>query len=206
MEHFQTIIMGLIDHYGLPGLFVVLTFGNVGGPIGAEVVLPTAGALAATGHLPGIWLTIVAAVLGELAGQSIAYAVGRYGGRPLVERYGKYVHFDHAHLDKVDAFFQKHGTFAIFLCRFIPVIRGICGVPAGIVRMNLAAFYLWTLAGSFVFCGGLIWLGAVVGKHLDQLKPLLHKFGYGVLAVAIVLGIAYGIWAYLKSRKANAAT
>ena len=204
MEHLQQLVLGLIDHYGLPGLFVGMTLGNIGAPVGAEIVMPAAGALVATGHLPNVWFTIAAAVLGELAGQSIGYAVGRFGGRPLVERYGKYVRFDHAHLDKVDAFFDKYGTFAIFICRFVPVIRGIVGVPAGIVRMPLVPFYSWTLAGSIVFCGGLIWLGMALGKHLDAITPLIHRFGLPILAVAIVAAIGYGIWLRLKSRRAGA--
>lgn len=201
MEQLQHLVLGLIDHYGLPGLFVGMTLGNIGAPVGAEIVMPAAGALVATGHLPNVWFTIMAAVLGELAGQSIGYAVGRFGGRPLVEKYGKYVRFDHAHLDKVDAFFDKYGTFAIFICRFVPVIRGIVGIPAGIVRMHLVPFYLWTLAGSVVFCGGLIWLGMALGDHLDQISPWIHKFGIGILAV-VVLGLAaYGLYVWLRSRK-----
>ncbi|HUA09665.1 MAG TPA: DedA family protein [Candidatus Acidoferrales bacterium] len=166
MEHLHQIAISLIDHYGYGGLFAVLLLGNTGAPVGAEVILPIAGGLTATGHLPFLWLTIVVAVLGELAGGTIAYLLGRFGGRPLIDRYGKYVHLSHANLDRVHGFFERYGSFAVFVCRFIPVIRGIVGIPAGLAEMNLAHFYLWYTLGSLIFCGVLIALGMEVGHHL----------------------------------------
>ncbi len=123
MEHFQQAVIGLIDHYGYLGLFVALVLGNFGVPIGSEIVLPVAGALTATGHLNSLWLTIVVALAGELAGGSVGYAIGRYGGVPIIERYGKYVHFTHERLARVHGFFERWGNFAIFICRFLPFIR-----------------------------------------------------------------------------------
>jgi membrane protein DedA with SNARE-associated domain len=140
------------------------------------------------------------AVLGELTGQTAAYAVGYYGGRPVVERFGKYVRFDHRELDRVDGFFAKYGTFAIFICRFIPVVRGVVGIPAGIARMKLVPFYLWTLLGSVVFCGGLAWLGFAAGNHIDTLKADLHKWSSEFLILLIVLVVAGAVIAYLRSR------
>ena len=98
MEHLQQAIIALIDSYGYVGLFVALALGNMAVPIGTEVILPVAGGLTATGHLSNLWLTIAVAVAGELAGGTVGYAIGRFGGVPLIERYGKYVHFTHARL------------------------------------------------------------------------------------------------------------
>ncbi|MGZ3526288.1 MAG: DedA family protein [Vulcanimicrobiaceae bacterium] len=182
--------MNLIDHVGYLGLFIALALGNVGAPVGAEVLVPAAGALVATGHLSSLWLAITAAVAGELVGQSAAYAIGYYGGRPFVERFGKYVHFHHAELERVEGFFARFGSFAIFICRFVPVIRGIVGIPAGIAEMPLVPFYLWTFLGSLVFCGGLMLLGHSLGSHIDAITPVIHKFGLLMLAVAVVLSTA----------------
>ena len=187
MHHLTTFAMNLIDHVGYLGLFIALLLGNVGAPVGAEVLVPAAGALVATGHLSSIWVAIAAAVAGELAGQSIAYASGYYGGRPFVERFGKYVRFHHAELERVEGFFARFGSFAIFICRFVPVIRGIVGVPAGIAEMPLVPFYLWTFLGSVVFCGGLMFLGSSLGNHIDEITPIIHKFGLVVLAAAAVV-------------------
>ncbi|HEY1977996.1 MAG TPA: DedA family protein [Candidatus Baltobacteraceae bacterium] len=198
MANIEHAVVSFVDQYGYFGLFIALVLGNIGAPIGSELVLPAAGGLTATGHLSNLWLTIVVAVAGELGGNTIAYAIGRYGGEPLLERYGKYVHVTHERLGIMHRFFERWGTFAMFICRFLPVIRGIAGFPAGIAEMNLVQFYLWTLAGSAIFCGGLVLLGYSAGGHLDVILPLVRKGGYVALAVAIV-AIA-GAVVFLRSR------
>ena len=190
MEHFQQFVVALIDHYGYLGLFVSLALGNLGLPIGTEIVLPLAGALTATGHLSNLGLTIAVSVAAELAGGSAGYAVGRFGGVPLIERYGKYIHFTHDRLTRMHRLFERWGTFAIFICRFLPVLRGIVAIPAGIAEMNLALFYFWTFAGSLIFCGALILLGSALGAHIGAVLPLLRRGGYAVLAIAVVAAIA----------------
>jgi membrane protein DedA with SNARE-associated domain len=188
---FTDMVLRLIDHVGYAGLFVAMALGNIGAPVGSEVILPAAGALVATGHLKNLWVTIAIAVVAELVGQSAAYAIGRFGGRPLVARYGHYVRFHEAELARVDAFFARFGSFAIFICRFIPVIRGVVGIPAGIARMALGPFYLWTLLGSALFCGGLILIGNALGAHVDALTPVFHKYGLAAAALAILAIVVF---------------
>jgi membrane protein DedA with SNARE-associated domain len=190
VEHFQQAVVSLIDSYGYVGLFVGLALGNMALPVGTEVILPVAGALTATGHLSNLWLTIAVALAGELAGGSAGYAIGRFGGVPLIERYGKYVHFTHGRLMAVHRFFERWGTFAVFLCRFLPVLRGVVAIPAGIAEMNLALFYVWTFLGSLIFCTFLILLGNALGTHLDAVLPVLHRWAYLVLGVAVVAVVA----------------
>jgi membrane protein DedA with SNARE-associated domain len=190
VEQLQHAIVSLIDHYGYFGLFIGLALGNLGAPVGTEVILPVAGALTATGHLRNLWLTIAVSLAGEIGGGTIGYAIGRYGGVPFVERYGKYIHFTHDRLVLVHKFFERWGTFAIFVCRFLPVLRGVCAIPAGLAEMNLALFYLWTFLGSLIFCTFLILLGSVLGSHLDTVLPLLQRGGYIVLGVAVLAVVA----------------
>ena len=190
MEQIAAHFVALVDHYGYGGLFVAMILANVGAPIGSEIILPAAGGLTATGHLPFLWATIAVAVLGELVGATIGYLVGRFGGRPLVDNFGKYLHLTHENLNRVHGFFEKYGSFAIFICRFIPVIRGIVAIPAGLAEMNLLQFYGWYFLGSLIFCGGLVLLGNEVGGHIDRLTPLLHKGGLAVLAVALIAIVA----------------
>lgn len=194
----------MIDHYGYAGLFIALVLGNFGVPIGSEIVLPVAGALTATGHLGSLWLTVAVALAGELGGGSVGYAIGRYGGVPAIERYGKYIHFTHDRLVRLHGFFERWGTFAIFVCRFLPFIRGVSAIPAGIAEMNLALFYLWTFLGSLIFCSLLIGLGRAFGPHLDVLIPLLHRGGYFVLGVAVVAVIVGIVVMRLRARAAGA--
>lgn len=199
MEHLQQAIIGLIDSYGYIGLFVALALGNMAVPIGTEVILPVAGGLTATGHLSNLWLTIAVSLAGELAGGTVGYAIGRFGGVPLIEKYGKYVHFTHARLMVVHRFFERWGSFAVFICRFLPVLRGVVSIPAGIAEMNLAMFYLWTFLGSLVFCGGLIFIGNAFGAHLNTMLPLLHRGAYVLLAVAVIACIAVVL--FLRARR-----
>jgi membrane protein DedA with SNARE-associated domain len=190
VEHAQQVVGALIDHYGYFGLFIGMTLGNTGVPIGTELVLPVAGALTATGHLSSLWLTVVVALAGELAGGSVAYAIGRFGGVPAIERYGRYVHFTHGRLLRVHRFFERWGSFAIFVCRFLPVVRGISAIPAGIAEMNLGLFYLWTFLGSLIFCTFLIVLGNALGTHLNAVLPLLHRGAYALLGLAVLICVA----------------
>ncbi len=200
MHAFTVFFLNLVDHAGYGGLFVAMTLANIGAPIGSEIVLPAAGALAATGHLSSVWLAIAVAVVAELLGQTIAYAVGRYGGRPFVNRYGRYVRFHEAEMEKVEGFFARYGRFAIFICRFIPVIRGIVGIPAGIAEMPLAAFYLWTFCGSLIFCGGLILAGNALGEHSHEVIGAVQKYALLIIALAVVAAV---IFIFVRSRAAQ---
>lgn len=204
MGHLQSAIVSLVDHFGYAGLFIGMALGNIGAPIGSEIVLPVAGGLTATGHLPYLWMTVLVAVAGELAGGSVGYAIGRFGGRALIDNYGKYVHLSHDNLNRVHAFFEKYGNFAIFICRFVPVIRGIVSIPAGLAEMDLAPFYFWYALGSLGFCGGLILVGNAFGDHLDEMLPLVHRFGLAVFGIALVAIVAIVVAMRARaSRKAS---
>jgi membrane protein DedA with SNARE-associated domain len=204
MGHIEHAIIGLVDRYGYGGLFVALILGNIGAPIGSELVLPVAGALTAAGHLSKLWLTIVVALSGELVGGSIGYAIGKYGGVPFVERFGKYVHITHERLLMFHRFFERWGAFAVFVCRFLPVIRGVVAIPAGIAEMNLGLFYLWTLAGSGIFCTALIVLGYSLGAHVDTVLPLLRRGSFVVVAFVIALACVVVLVVRARSKRAAA--
>jgi membrane protein DedA with SNARE-associated domain len=191
MHAVTAFFLNFIDHAGYAGLFVAMALANIGAPVGSEIVLPAAGALVATGHLPSLWLAIVLAVGAELLGQSIGYAVGRFGGRPFLDKYGKYIRFHHKEMERVEEFFRRYGKFSIFICRFIPVIRGIVGIPAGIAEMPLGAFYLWTFCGSTIFCGGLILLGHAAGTHSREIIDAMRTYAYAFIAAVIVALIAF---------------
>ncbi|MBV9971853.1 MAG: DedA family protein [Candidatus Eremiobacteraeota bacterium] len=193
MPQLSGTLLALVDHAGYAGLLLVMALGNIGVPVGSEIILPAAGALVATGHLHSLSVTIVIAVIGELLGGSVGYAVGRYGGRAFVHRYGHYVLFHEAEMARVERFFSRYGSFAIFLCRFIPVVRGIVAIPAGIARMPLVPFYIWTALGSLGFCAALIYVGHLLGKHVGVIVPVLHRFSLVILALIVLAIILYVI-------------
>ncbi len=203
MHALTDFFFNLVQHHGYLGLFAAMTLANIGAPVGSEIILPAAGALAAKGYLSSVWLAVLVAVAAELVGQSIGYAVGRFGGRAFLDRYGKYIGFHHKEMARVEAFFNRYGKFGVFICRFIPVIRGIVGIPAGIAEMPLHAFYLWTFFGSAIFCGGLILLGSAVGAHAHEVIDSARKYALFILVVAVVL---VGAFVFFQSRKTKRET
>jgi membrane protein DedA with SNARE-associated domain len=201
MEQLSVYFHALVVHFGYAGLFVVMFLGNIGMPTGTEIVMPSAGALAATGHLPALgpvpgW-AIAGAVgtLGEVCGGLVLYYIGWYGGLPFVQRYGKYIRFREHELGRVHAFYEKHGRPMVFWCRFIPFVRGVAALPPGLSRMQKRYFLTYTAFGSAIFCFGLAALGEVAGKNVDAITAYVHEFAL-LLAVGlvVVLGAAIAVW------------
>jgi len=204
----MVLLNGLILKFGYVGLLLVVTLGNLGFPAGLEIMIPTAGGLAAQGHLaplgpiPG-WIVVAAVgVLGEMLGTSVLYAIGYYGGLPFVHRYGKYVHFKEHEYARVHTFFEKYGRLTVFWCRFVPFVRGVVSLPAGISRMPKRYFFSYTFLGSALFCFGLAYLGQYAGKRLDTILPVIHKFGLLIILVSIVLAVvAIVYWRMNRARR-----
>jgi membrane protein DedA with SNARE-associated domain len=200
MEHLTSTLRDIIVHFGYAGLFLVVLLGNLGMPAALEVMVPTAGGLAAQGYLPAVgalpgWTVVgIVATLGELVGTSIFYAVGYYGGLPFGHRYGKYIRFREHEYDRVHAFFQRYGRTTVFWCRFVPFVRGFSSLPAGVSRMPKRYFFPFTLLGSAIFSFGLAYLGDVAGHNLDAILAVVHKTGLLMVAVVLVLILAVVIW------------
>jgi membrane protein DedA with SNARE-associated domain len=195
MEHLTTTLRDIIVHFGYFGLFVVVLLGNLGMPAALEVMVPTAGGLAAQGYLPAVgalpgWTIVgIVATLGELVGTTIFYTIGYYGGLPFVHRYGKYIRFREHEYQRVHNFFERYGRSTVFWCRFVPFIRGFSSLPAGVSRMQKRYFFPFTLLGSAIFSFGLAYLGDVAGHNLDAILALVHKAGLGILAALIVVAV-----------------
>jgi membrane protein DedA with SNARE-associated domain len=177
-----------------------MTAGNMGIPVGTEFVVPTAGAFAGQGHLPSFgpvpaWVVVaIVATLGEVVGGFILYSVGYYGGVPFVQKYGKYVFFREKELDRVHAFYERFGKNTVFICRFLPFVRGVAAFPAGISRMPKRYFITYTALGSGIFCFALAFLGESAGRNLDAVKATLHEFSLlfvGIIVVAVVGGVVF---------------
>jgi membrane protein DedA with SNARE-associated domain len=208
MAHLGAYFDNLVVHFGYAGLFVVMFLGNLGMPTGTEVVMPTSGALAATGHLPALgpipgWV-IAGAVgtLGEVCGGLVLYLIGWYGGLPFVHRYGKYVRFREHELDRVHAFYEKHGRTTVFWCRFIPLLRGVSALPPGISRMPKRYFLAYTALGSGLFCFGLAALGNLAGHNVDAITGYVHDFALAIgVGVLVVLAVGFAIWRARRARR-----
>jgi membrane protein DedA with SNARE-associated domain len=129
-----------------------------------------------------------------------AYYLGLYGGRPLVEKYGKYVLISHRDLDLADRWFERYGDWAIFFSRLLPVVRTFISFPAGVARMNFTRFVIYTFSGSFPWCLGLAYIGMKLGENWDTLGVYFHRFDI-IIGIVIALGVLYYVWHHLKGRK-----
>lgn len=193
-------LFDLVHQFGYAGLFLVMAIANMGMPVGTEIVVPAAGALAAQGHLSSWILVGAVATLGEVAGGFVLYLVGYYGGEPFVHRYGRYVLFREHELARVHSFYQRYGRNTVFICRFVPFVRGVAALPAGISRMPKSIFVVYTAAGSAVFCFGLAWLGNAFGASIGAMLPLIHRFSIALVILAIA-AITAVLWWRLNRRR-----
>jgi membrane protein DedA with SNARE-associated domain len=200
MEALVNFFLDVVHKAGYTGLFLVMLLGNVGVPVGTEIVVPAAGALAAEGHLPSVFLVGLIATIGEIVGCGILYAVGFFGGHPFVARYGKYVGLSMHKLDIAHGFYEKYGTPMVFVGRFLPLIRGIASLPAGISQMPKRYFFTFTAIGSAIWCFGLAYAGAMFYRHLDEILPVIHRFSLLIVAVVLLAAVA-GLVLWNRSRK-----
>lgn len=168
---------------------IALTFAEAACiPIPSEITLGYAGYLAAT-HRLEIVVVILLATLGELCGSFVGYAIGRYGGRPLVDRLGKFVLLTHGDLDRAERWFNTRGEPAVAVGRVLPIIRTFISIPAGVAEMSIVRFALATAAGSLVWCTALSLAGFELGSKWHELTKSFSDAGY-VLAVLVVLVVA----------------
>jgi membrane protein DedA with SNARE-associated domain len=179
-------------------LFVLAFISDMCIPVGAEAAL-IAGGAAASGQVAKVahlhvhlWAVIVVAVVGELAGSMIGYGIGRYGGRALVDRLGKYVLLTHRDLDRADAWFARRGEPFVFFGRFIPLLRSFISLAAGIGEMTVTKFTVFTAAGCAMWCSALSLLGYSLGGTYNDVVKDFKYAGY-VLAALFVVVVALGI-------------
>ncbi len=156
----------------------------------SEVLLPVGGVAVVHGRISLMSLLIVA-MAGQLLGLTAAYLIARYGGHRLVERYGKYVFVSSRELKAAEKVFDKYGPWFVIVGSFIPGIQGFVGYVAGLVEMNYARFLVSALLGKLVWIGGLIYLGSVLGDHVDVIDRGMKQIGVIVLAAVVGLAIWY---------------
>jgi len=203
------LIEGLIAKLGLFVISVISTLGYFGVvmlmaiesaciPLPSEVIMPFSGYLVHTGQF-NLWLLAFMGALGCNVGSLVAYEIGYYGGRPLVERYGSYVLLGQHELDWTDRFFARFGDVTVLVSRMLPVIRTFIALPAGIGRMPRLRFHIYTFIGSFPWCLGLAYLGLKAGQHWDYLGKYFHQFDK-VIAAIILIGIIWFVWSHWKNR------
>lgn len=191
---------------GYIGLVVVMAIENALFflPLPSEVVLPLAGFSIArgvpeplTGAPWSYWVAVGAAVLGTTLGSLLLYGVSYAGGRPLLERYGRYVLIDAHDLDVADRWFARYGDFAVFIARMVPIVRSLISIPAGVSHMPLWRFLLFSALGTIPWCMLLIWLGLVLGERWAEVKELIRPVEYAAYAI-VAAAIGFFLWRQLR--------
>lgn len=191
-------IIAVISASGYLGIVALMAIESACIPLPSEVIMPFAGFLVFQGRFELFWVATAGAI-GCNLGSAVAYGVGYYGGRPLVERFGSYIFMSQRELDWADRFFARYGNSAVFISRLLPVIRTFIALPAGIARMPQGRFHLYTFLGSWPWCFALAYLGMKAGANWDYLKDYFHKFD-AVIGGVIVVGAVWFVWNHWSHR------
>jgi membrane protein DedA with SNARE-associated domain len=185
-----------------PGVVVMMAIESAAIPLPSEIIMPLAGwMLVKDRGLGEEWLLLAAfcGALGNLLGSLLAYYVGAWGGRPLVLRYGRYVLISHHDLDLADRWFARYGTWTVLVSRLLPVVRTFVSVPAGVARMPVWRFSVYTFAGSFFWSLGLAWAGFVLGENWERIRDWMRPAD---IPIAIIVVILIGLYVYRHVRRA----
>jgi membrane protein DedA with SNARE-associated domain len=221
IEILSVFIVGTISTLGYGGIVLLMAIESACIPLPSEVIMPFSGYLVYTGrfnlgHVLGIsttgigymtytgWFNLcavgVAGAVGCVLGSLVAYWVGSKGGRPLIEKYGRYILFSMHDLDLADRWFARYGEIIVFGSRLLPVVRTFIAFPAGVARMNLTRFTVYTFIGSLPWCIGLAYVGQLLGEQWDKnetLKSWFHRFDF-VIGIIILLAAAWWVWRHIK--------
>ena len=196
-------ITAIISHIGYPGVALLMAIESACIPLPSEIIMPFAGYLVYTGRFSLFWVA-TAGALGCNLGSAVAYWVGAYGGRPLVEKYGSYILLDRRDLDRTTKFFVRFGPITVLLARLLPVVRTFIALPAGIARMPQLKFHIYTFVGSWPWCFVLAYAGMKLGNAWNtdpRLKHILHESDAAVVLL-LAAGIGWFIWSHWKRRTA----
>ena len=201
-----TFTIWVISSGGYVGIAILMAIESACIPLPSEIIMPFAGYLVSTGRFD-LYLAATAGAIGCNLGSIVAYEVGKRGGRPMAERWGRYVLIGPGELDTADRFFARWGSAAVLIGRLLPVIRSFIAFPAGVARMKLLPFHLYTFIGSWPWCFGLAWVGMKLGVAWRTDPRLSHALHYADAAVVAVIavGVIWFAWREIKKRRARQA-
>ena len=190
-------VITVISSMGYPGIVLLMAIESACIPLPSEIIMPFSGYLVYTGRFD-LHAASLAGALGCAVGSAAAYWVGIWGGRPFLEKYGRYVLIRRKDLDAADRFFERWGMWAVFIARLLPIIRTFISLPAGVAAMNFPRFVLYTFLGSLPWSFFLTYLGFKMGQHWEDLRFWFHRFDLLLLLVAAA-AVAFYVWRKMRS-------
>ena len=195
------IINRIYESIGWPGVVLLMAVESAAIPFPSELIMPLAGWMLIQAKGDSAWLVWLAAfygALGNLLGSLVAYAVSYKGGRPLLLKYGKYVLITPEEIDRAETWFLKYGDWIVFFSRLLPVVRTFISIPAGIARMNLWKFSIFTFMGSYPWSLGLAYGGFLLGENWEDLRSVMRPFDIPILVIAAA-AVAWFFYRRIKS-------
>jgi membrane protein DedA with SNARE-associated domain len=199
----------LLQTIGWPGVVAIMTLESANIPIPSEVTMPLAGWMLVQARsmtaLEALLLGGLFGAIGCTIGSILSYALGLWGGRPLLNRYGKWIMISEEDLEKADRWFQRWGDWAAFVSRLLPIVRTFISFPAGVTKMNFPRFVVFTFAGSFIWCGLLALGGYYLGANWETLRNAMRPFDIPI-ALIIVAGVAWYVYRHLQKRNQRTAS
>ncbi len=206
LEHWVLdIINSLYTFMQWPGVMLLMAVESALIPFPSELIMPLAGWMLINEPGLSVWWVLVAGVVGAVGntiGSVVAYYVGMWAGRPFLNKYGRYVLISQHDLDIADHWFTKRGSWTVFVSRLLPLVRTYISLPAGIARMNIVKFLVYTFSGSFIWSTGLAYGGYLLGEHWEQLRSAMRPFDPIILAIVVIL-IAWYIYRHIKHLRAE---
>ncbi len=200
LETISNFILLVIEKTGYFGITLLMALESAGIPIPSEIIMPFSGFLVTTGRF-FLWLVIFWATVGNLLGSLILYIIGCYGGRRFILKYGPYFFFSEQELKKSDEWFKKYGSLAIFFSRMLPIVRTYISLPAGVTKINLPKFIIYTFTGSIPWNFMLAYIGVLLGQNWKEIEVYFRKFDYLIL---ILILAAIGWWGWRKLQRKRA--
>ena len=193
---------GLYGSVGYLGVLTAMAIESAMIPLPSELILPFAGFLVSdpskveplTSGPWNFWIVVVAATIGNTIGSLIAYAIGAWGGRPFLERYGKYLLIRQHEIELADQFFEKYGSATAFFSRLLPVVRTFISFPAGVARMPIGRFVAYSTAGAFLWSMLLVYAGTVLGANWEQIRHALQPFDLAIALGVVALVVLFVWW------------
>lgn len=189
-------VVTAVTFAGYWSVFLLMALESAGIPIPSEAIMPFSGFLVAKGQFV-FWPAVFFGAFGNLFGSWLAYWIGLKGGRPLIEKYGKYIFLSEHDLNIADRWFSRYGEWIVFFGRLLPVIRTYISFPAGISKMNFRKFSIYTFIGVFIWSFLFAWLGVKLGNNWEMIREKLHNIDV-LIAVLIFLGIVGFIYKHRK--------
>jgi membrane protein DedA with SNARE-associated domain len=194
-------LASLYGAVGYAGVLLAMTIESAMVPLPSELILPFAGFLVSdasqlepiSGQPWSFWIVVIVATIGNTLGSLVGYAIGAYGGRPFLERYGKYLLIRQHEIEIADRFFARWGSQTAFFSRLLPIVRTFISFPAGVARMDLRKFIAYSTAGAFLWSIALVWAGVQLGANWEQIRALLQPFDLAI-AVGVVVFVLAFLW------------